>query len=92
MVTVISSSIQKDEARNAFMEASRIGVDAEIHESALFNYGKLSYRSAFYTAAVSALQDYLKKYPKGKEKNRSAGVVGQLFIKYQRLCCCNGGY
>lgn len=42
------------------MEASRIGIDKEIHENALLNYGKLSYESAYYTAAVSAFQDYLK--------------------------------
>ncbi len=59
---------KKEEARNAFMEASRIGIDKEIHENALLNYGKLSYESAYYTAAVSAFQDYLKKYPSGKNK------------------------
>ena len=71
---------KKDEARNAFMEASRIGIDADIHESALFNYGKLSYESAFYTAAVSALQDYLKKYPKGKKKTEAQELLASSLL------------
>lgn len=71
---------KKDEARNAFMEASRIGIDADIHESALFNYGKLSYESAYYTAAVSALQDYLKKYPKGKKKTEAQELLASSLL------------
>jgi len=71
---------KKDEARNAFMEASRIGIDATIRENALFNYGKLSYESGYNTAAVTALQDYLKKYPKGLNKTEAQELLASSLL------------
>jgi tetratricopeptide (TPR) repeat protein len=71
---------KKDEARNAFMEASRIGTDKTIHENALFNYGKLSYESKYYTAAVTALQDYLKTYPKGLNKTEAQELLASSLL------------
>ncbi|MBK7443477.1 MAG: tetratricopeptide repeat protein [Bacteroidetes bacterium] len=71
---------KKDEARNAFMEASRIGIDEAIHENALFNYGKLSYESEYYTAAVTALQDYLKQYPKGSNKLEAQELLASSLL------------
>lgn len=71
---------KKEEARNAFMEASRVGIDKEIHELALFNYGKLSYESGYYTAAVSAMQDYLKTYPKGDNKTEAQELLANSLL------------
>ncbi len=71
---------KKEEARNAFMEASRIGIDKEITEDALLNYGKLSYESAYYTAAVTAFQDYLKSYPKGKNKTEAQELLASSLL------------
>ena len=71
---------KKEEARNAFMEASRIGIDKTIHEEALFNYGKLSYESGYATAAVEAMQDYLKAYPKGANKTEAQELLANALL------------
>ncbi|HMX04102.1 MAG TPA: tetratricopeptide repeat protein [Chitinophagales bacterium] len=71
---------KKEEARNAFMEASRIGEDKTIHEQALFNYGKLSYESGYHTAAVTAMQDYLKAYPKGSNKTEAQELLANALL------------
>lgn len=71
---------KKEEARNAFMEASRVGIDKDIHENALLNYGKLSYESAYYTAAVTALQEYLQKYPNGKNKTEAQEILAESLL------------
>ena len=71
---------KKDEARNAFSEASRIGVDEKIHEDALFNYGKLSYEAEYYTAAVEALQGFLKKYPKSENKTEAQELLAESLL------------
>lgn len=71
---------KKEEARNAFMESSRIGIDKNIHELSLLNYGKLSYESEFYTAAVTALQEYIKKYPAGKNKVEAQEILANSLL------------
>ncbi len=71
---------RKDEARNAFMEASRIGIDKTIHEQALFNYGKLSNESGYFTAAVEAMQNYLKAYPKGANKTEAQELLANALL------------
>ncbi|MEZ5015087.1 MAG: tetratricopeptide repeat protein [Chitinophagales bacterium] len=71
---------KKDEARNVFQEAARIGTDKEIHEEALFNYGKLSYESGYNTEAVGAFQDYLKQYPGGKHKAESQELLAESLL------------
>ncbi len=71
---------KKDEARNAFSEAARTGVDETIHEDALFNFGKLSYEAEYYTAAVETLQQYLKKYPKGDHKTEAQELLAESLL------------
>ncbi|MBC8046878.1 MAG: tetratricopeptide repeat protein, partial [Fimbriimonadaceae bacterium] len=71
---------KKDDARNAFMEASRTDIDKKVQENALFNYGKLSYELEYYPAAVTALTDYLKKYPKGSNKTEAQEILAEALL------------
>lgn len=71
---------RKEDARNAFMEAARTDIDKKVQENALFNYGKLSYELGYYPAAVTALTDYLQKYPKGGNKTEAQEILAESLL------------
>jgi TolA-binding protein len=55
----------KQNARHAFGQASKMNFDKAIHEDALFNYAKLCYELAYnpYNEAIKAFQEYIRTYP-----------------------------
>lgn len=71
---------KKDDARNAFMEASRTAIDPKVQEHALFNYGKLSYELEYYPAAVTTLTEYLNTYPKGANKTEAQEILAEALL------------
>ncbi|KAA3653047.1 MAG: tetratricopeptide repeat protein [Bacteroidetes bacterium] len=56
----------KNAAKNAFRSASKIDVDKDIQEDALFNYAKAAYElsSHPYDNAILAFEEYINNYPK----------------------------
>ncbi len=55
----------KQNARNAFGQASKLDFDKAIQEDALYTYAKLCYELAYnpYNEAIKAFQKYIKNYP-----------------------------
>ena len=70
-------SNKKQEALNAFRNASEMDYDSEIKESAWLNYAKLSYEIGNPLKSVpDVLTEYLEKYPKSKEVEK----INELLI------------
>ena len=68
---------KKQEALNAFKNASEMNFDAAIQEDASLNYAKLSYELGnSYQSVPAVLQGFLKTYP----NNASKSVVEKLLI------------
>src|ERR1700744_4715997 len=56
----------KQSARNAFLNASKMTFDARLQEDALYEYAKLSYELDFNLEALNATRLYLKNYPQSR--------------------------
>ena len=58
----------KQRARLAFGEASKLNFDKKIKEESLFNYAKLTYETAYapFGEAIAAFQEYVDLYPGSK--------------------------
>ena len=67
-------------ARNAFLEASRIAADKTVQEDASFQYAKLSYELGYQDVATKATQDYLTNYPKSKKRDEALELLTNIFI------------
>ena len=68
---------KKQQALNAFKNASEMEFDAAIQEDASLNYAKLSYEIGnSYQSVPSVLQAFLKKYP----ENASSSEIEKLLI------------
>ena len=68
---------KKQQALNAFKNASEMNFDAAIQEDASLNYAKLSYEVGnSYQSVPSVLQAFLKKYP----ENSSSSEIEKLLI------------
>ncbi|MCB9169937.1 MAG: tetratricopeptide repeat protein [Flavobacteriales bacterium] len=74
---------EKNYARNAFKRAYELGQDPTVKEDALFNYAKLAYELSFdpYNEAITALRDYLKKYPNTPRRNEAYAFLVDVFLK-----------
>ncbi|MCB0790603.1 MAG: tetratricopeptide repeat protein [Flavobacteriales bacterium] len=74
---------EKNYARNAFKRAYELGQDPKVTEDALFNYAKLAYELSFdpYNEAITALRDYLRKYPNTPRRNEAYGFLVNVFLK-----------
>ncbi|MEO6167152.1 MAG: tetratricopeptide repeat protein [Chitinophagales bacterium] len=55
---------EKDNARLAFEQASKMNFDLFIRENASYQYAKLSYELNYHDVAVLALQDFIAAYPR----------------------------
>lgn len=71
---------QKEKARNAFMESAKLKFDQDLHENALFNYGKLSYELNFYKIAVSTLGDFIKQFPISSNKVEAQELLAESLL------------
>jgi tetratricopeptide (TPR) repeat protein len=68
---------QKQQALNAFKNASETAFDSSIQEDAALNYAKLSYEIGnSYQSVPAVLLDFIKKYP----DNASRSVIEKLLI------------
>lgn len=72
---------QKQQALNAFKNASEMEFDAKIQEDAYLNYAKLSYEIGnSYTSPSRVLLGYLEKYPNTPAKQEMESLLIDSFI------------
>jgi TolA-binding protein len=73
---------QKAFASKAFASAYKLGFDGDITEDALFNYAKLSMEisSDPYNTAISALEDYLERYPSSPREEEAYSYLASLYL------------
>jgi TolA-binding protein len=71
----------KPQAMTAFKAAADVGDNEKITEDAFFNYAKLNYELANpFGGAISAFQDFLKKYPKSVKKEEANRYLANLYL------------
>lgn len=70
----------KQGARSAFQESSKMDFDKQIEEDALFNFAKLSYELEFHNIALDAIQSYLKKYPRSIKLNEAKTLLAKVLL------------
>lgn len=73
---------QKRFAFNAFNSAFKIKADPALTEEALFNYAKLAVELSYnpYNEAVTAIQEYLAKYPESARRDELYGYLADLYL------------
>ncbi|MFN4762805.1 tetratricopeptide repeat protein [Gillisia sp. Q332] len=72
---------QKQQALNAFKNASEMDFDAKIQEDAFLNYAKLSYEIGnSYTSPSRVLLSYLEKYPQSPVRDEMETLLIDSFI------------
>ena len=73
---------QKRFAFNAFNSAFKSKADPALTEEALFNYAKLAVELSYnpYNEAVTALQEYLSKYPESVRRDELYGYLADLYL------------
>jgi TolA-binding protein len=77
--------LQGDEKRyasNAFASALKLEFDPAITEDALFNFAKLSMEVASdpYNSAISALEDFIEKYPASPRVEEAYEYLAKLYL------------
>lgn len=74
---------QKEYARNAFEEASKMTFNSDIQEDAMFNYAKLAFELSYnpFHEAISAFEDYLNKYPNSKRRDEAYEFLLNVYMK-----------
>ena len=70
----------KQSARNAFLVASKINIDATLQEDALYEYVKLSYELDFNSEALNATRLYLKTYPRSGRNDEVKILLGEELL------------
>jgi TolA-binding protein len=70
----------KQSARNAFFNASRLSFDKQLQEDALFQYAKLSYELDFNGQALEATRAYLKNYPNSTRITEVKVLLGEVLL------------
>ena len=70
----------KQSARNAFLNASRLTFDKQLQEDALYEYAKLSYELDFNTDALAATRLYLKNYPRSRRNDEMKVLLGEELL------------
>jgi len=73
---------QKDYARNAFEEASKLDFDQEIKRNSLFNYAKLSYELSYnpYDESINAFQDFIDNYPNTEDAKDAYEFLLKVYL------------
>lgn len=71
---------KKQEARTAYLKASKSSFDKAIAEDAAFQYAKLSYDLNVQTASLSALKSFIADYPKSKKADEAKGLLSDLLL------------
>lgn len=74
---------QKEYARNAFDQASRMEFNRGIQEDALFNYAKLAFELSYnpFHEAISAFEEFLDKYPDSPRRDEAYEFLLNVYMK-----------
>lgn len=72
----------KEEARTAFGAASKINIDQDIREDALYNYAKLSYELAYnpFSDAIEAFEQYIALYPRSPRLDEAYTYLVNVYL------------
>ncbi len=68
-------------ARDAFLTASSLNLDAFITEVSTFQYAKLSYELDYYNIATNSLTAFIEKYPSSSYKSEALSLVSNVLLK-----------
>lgn len=73
---------QKEQARMAFDEASKLDFDGEIKEISMLNYAKLSYELSYspFNETIVAFHSYLNAYPNSIRRDEAYGYLAKVFL------------
>ena len=73
---------EKTYARNAYEGAASLNFDSKIQEDAMFSYAKLAYELSYnpFHEAITALQDYLDKYPNSTRKDEAYSFLINVYL------------
>jgi tetratricopeptide (TPR) repeat protein len=74
---------QKEYARTAFSEASRLTYNREVQEDALFNYAKLAFELSYnpFHEAITAFEQYLGEYPNSPRRDEAYEFLLNVYMK-----------
>jgi TolA-binding protein len=70
----------KQSARNAFLNASKLSFDKQLQEDGLYQYAKLSYELDFNTQALEATRTYLKNYINSPRTTEMKVLLGEELL------------
>ncbi len=71
---------RKNNARDAFLQASLLSFNAKLKERSTFNYAKLSYDLGFNTEALRTLRKFIKQFPKSSLATEAKTLQGELLL------------
>lgn len=74
---------QKEYARNAFGEASKMNFNQEVQEDAMFNYSKLAFELSYnpFHEAITAFEEYLNAYPNSPRRDEAYEFLLNVYMK-----------
>ena len=70
----------KQSARNAFLQASKLSFDPRLQEDGLYEYAKLSYELDFNINALNATRLYIKTYPHSGRQEEMKILLGEELL------------
>lgn len=73
----------KQNARNAFLQASRMKYDTNTQEEAYFAYCKLSYELGMTNDALISLKKFIATYPKSKNIDEANDLLAEVYLNTQ---------
>ena len=73
---------EKDYARNAFQEASKLDFDEEIKRNSLFNYAKLAFELSYnpYDEAINSFQEFINLYPDTEDAKEAYEFLLKVYL------------
>ncbi len=80
---------KKQNAYLAFGESKRMNHNAEVKESAHFNYAKLAVEQGYSSVALKSIQDFITGFPKSEYNDDAKGLLAQLLLQtknYKQAC------
>jgi tetratricopeptide (TPR) repeat protein len=82
MADAFLKSDEKDYARNAFEEASKLDFDKEIKRNSLFNYAKLAYELSYnpYDESINAFQNFIDSYPNTEDAEEAYEFLLKVYL------------
>lgn len=75
---------KKTNARNAFLEASKLDTDPKQAELAYFLYAKLSLEPPFQAEAVACLKKFVDTYPNSVYADEAKGYLGEALLNSRK--------